>query len=670
MRGDEFFRQIATTPPFSGMHPKIAAFFKDYLSREKVIQFGEKYVMNTHFPPYPSRAFETLAAQFDRVGDAEERSLFSVTLAVTNRCMYRCWHCYNAGRTQKDVPLEALIALAAELQDMGAVTVTLSGGEPLLRGDLEQIAGAFDSRSCLKLNTTGMGLTAERASALSEHGLFALGVSLDSPDPREHDRLRGHEGAFKTALAALHLAADAGLYPYVIAVATREFLEPERFHTYLRLAADEGAREIHLLEPSAVGNLAGESGVLLDSAERDAILHYQEDIARDDSLPIVSSFAHLESPEAFGCGAGLTHLYIDGAGEVCPCNLVPLSFGNILTEPLGAILDRMAVHFRKPRPSCVGHILGGHVPSGPLPLSPEDSARLCDNHLPHEHPVPRFFAVRSEAAADVGSEDVRDAYDRIHGSYDEFWVTEAGKPVRDMVAMLSLAGSERVFEAGCGTGFATALLAEKLREGGGIVAVDISAQMIEEARKRLGDVASRSVRFVHGDALELLGSEGPFELVFSSWVLGYIPLEPFFRRAGGSLKRGGSLAFIVHKEHSPREPLDIFGELVAEDPSVLAKRVRFDFPRDTGHIAGLLSGAGLEPGYLRDGAITFRYPTPADVLEHLLKSGAGTAYYEALDPVRRPGLEKRFFEILAARKRSAGPYEVVHDYIACIARKT
>lgn len=651
------------------MHPKTAAFFREYLSREKVVRFGDRFVMNTHFPPFPSRAFETLAAGFDRVGDADERNLFSVTLAVTNRCMYHCWHCYNAGRTQKDVPLDVLTALAAELQDMGAVTTTLSGGEPLLRTDLERIAGAFDSRTCLKLNTTGMGLTAERANALAENGLFALGVSLDSTDPTEHDRMRGHEGAFVTAVAALHTASDAGLYPYVIAVATREFLEPDHFRSYLKLAADEGAREIHLLEPSAVGNLAGENGVLLDSSERAVILRYQEETSHDDSLPIVSSFAHLESPDAFGCGAGLTHLYIDGAGEVCPCNLVPLSFGNITSEPLATILDRMAVHFRKPRPSCVGRVLGGHVPHGPLPLCPVDSARLCDAHLPKDHPVPRFFAVRSEATAEVESGDVRDAYDLIHGSYDEFWVVEAGKPVRDMVAVLPLSGRENVFEAGCGTGFGTVLLAERLKEGGSIVAADISENMIGEARKRIGDVAAGSIRFIHGDALELLGSGGPYDLVFSSWVLGYIPLEPFFQKAAGALIKGGTLAFIVHREHSPAVPLDIFGEIVAEDPSALLKRVRFDFPRDTGHVAGLLAGVGLEPVELRDGAITFRYDGPADVLDHLLKSGAGTAYYEALDPARRPALEKRFLETLAARKTSPGPYEVVHDFIACIARK-
>jgi len=53
----------------------------------------------------------------------------------------------------------------------------------------------------------------------------------------------------------------------------------------------------------------------------------------------------------------------------------------------------------------------------------------------------------------------------------------------------------------------------------------------------------------------------------------------------------------------------------------------------------------------------------------LLKSGAGTAYYEAIDPVKRAGLERQFVEILRGRHQDRGEYQVVHDYVACIARR-
>ncbi|MCJ7729369.1 MAG: methyltransferase domain-containing protein [Sedimentisphaerales bacterium] len=668
MRGNEFFMQLLSKPPFTKMHPKVAAFFKEYLANEKVVNFNGRFVVNTHFPPYPSRAFDNFAEHFSSVGETAERRLYSITLAVTNRCNYNCWHCYNAGRSQLDITLSTLKRIAGQLQELGAVQVTLTGGEPLLRADLEDIASAFDESTCLTLNTTGDQLTPQRTRALRDAGIFSIGVSIDSTDADEHDRMRGRKGAFRTAVESLRLTAQHGLYPYVIAVATHDFLQADRFGAFMRFAGQIGALEVHLLEPCATGKLAGNKNAVLAPADKQLILKYQKEVAQDDRLPILSCFRYLESPQAFGCGAGISHLYIDGSGEVCPCNFVPLSFGNITQEPLHRILDRMGCYFCKPRPSCVGQTLSRHIHGEQMPLSPKESAQLCESHLPKAHSVPRFFQIRAQAQEEVGNTELQSAYDRIHEDYDRFWLKEAAKPIQDLIAKIPAAEINSVFEAGCGTGFATVLLADKLKKSAQITAADLSDAMLSQARKRSESAGLHNVRFVAGDALEILKREGLFDMVFSSWVLGYIPLKPFFLAASRALKSSGKLAFVVHKENSPYEQLEIFGQLVAQDPSILLKRVAFDFPRDMNHVRQLLS-SGFEILHLWDGKVVFRYDTPAEVLEHLLKSGAGTAYYDAVDPRRRKGLERRFLDTIACRKRQTEKYEVVHDYICCIAAK-
>ncbi|MFH1745980.1 MAG: radical SAM protein [Planctomycetota bacterium] len=666
MRGDEFFVELSKRPPFTKLHPRVAEFFKGYFAHEKVVRFGERSVVNTHFPPYPSPAFDTLVEGFQQIGDAGKQRLYSVTLAVTNRCMFNCWHCYNAGRNQVDLPLDKLAELADELRDRGAVMVTLTGGEPLLRDDLEEIARCFDERACLIVGTTGWGLTSERASRLREAGVFGVGISLDSADADEHDRLRRKPGAFRAALDGLSNAREAGLYPYVVAVATREFLQPERFMSFMRFAGEAGALEVHLLEPSATGNLAERADVMLSSEERQAIIDFQRLVARDDDLPILSSYTYLESPEAFGCGAGLTHLYIDGSGEVCPCQFVPLSFGNITHERLGDVLERMGAHFCRPRTGCLGRLFSKQVVGDELPTCAAESRRLCETHLPEKHALPRFFRVHREAYGEVGQTELKSAYDRVHDDYDEFWLTEAAKPIEDLVRELRCAGRERVFEAGCGTGYATALLAPLVRK---VLAVDLSEGMLERARVRVAAGGLDNVRFRAADALEVLASEGPFDVVFTSWVLGYIPLKPFFAAASHALVPGGRLAFVVHKENSPREPLEIFAELVARDPTVLQKRVAFDFPRDPDHVREEVTLAGFEIARIWEGAAVFTYKSPADVLEHLLKSGAGTAFYDALDPQRRGVLTDDFLARLSARHEGASRYTISHEYVACIAQK-
>jgi hypothetical protein len=68
-------------------------------------------------------------------------------------------------------------------------------------------------------------------------------------------------------------------------------------------------------------------------------------------------------------------------------------------------------------------------------------------------------------------------------------------------------------------------------------------------------------------------------------------------------------------------------------------------------------------------SIVFRYRGPDEVLEHLLKSGAGTAFYDAIDPVPREALTREFLAALGSRHQGASSIPVVHEYVGCIASK-
>jgi hypothetical protein len=53
MKGSDLFHQRACREPFIGFHPSAANFFRDCLSREKAVEFGDHFVINTRFPPFP-----------------------------------------------------------------------------------------------------------------------------------------------------------------------------------------------------------------------------------------------------------------------------------------------------------------------------------------------------------------------------------------------------------------------------------------------------------------------------------------------------------------------------------------------------------------------------------------------------------------------------------------
>jgi trans-aconitate 2-methyltransferase len=328
----------------------------------------------------------------------------------------------------------------------------------------------------------------------------------------------------------------------------------------------------------------------------------------------------------------------------------------------------MGRHFCRPRPGCVGRQLAPHFPRSGGPLPPEKSAAVCEAHLPRTHGLPAFFRLADEVRAEqVGAAEVRAAYDFIHADYDAFWLAGAGPATEAFAASLPWTGAERVFEAGCGTGFATVRLADRARE---VVAVDLSAEMLRCAEARVRAAQRANVRFAVDDALVRLATEGTFDVVFTTWVLGYIPLAPFFAAAQRALPAGGRLAFLVHRENSPREPLEAFAQIVAEDPTALVKRVAFDFPADAAKVRSLLDAAGFAVERLEEKHIDFACANAEAVLQHLLKSGAGTAYYDAVDAQRRPALTKRFLRELTLRQPAgAEGFVVRHDYVACVARR-
>ena len=192
--------------------------------------------------------------------------------------------------------------------------------------------------------------------------------------------------------------------------------------------------------------------------------------------------------------------------------------------------------------------------------------------------------------------------------------------------------------------------------------------MLGAARARLAHFPAGLVEFRRGDALEALPAAEPWDVILSTWVLGYIPLEPFFALACRNLSPGGSLLFLVHTQNTPREPLEIFTRLALEEPGALIRPVGFDFPVDLAAASRRVQAAGLAIVDVWQGALTFRCASERAALDHLLGSGAGTAYYEAVAPSRREALTRRFEKELAQR-HPAGPVEVIHDYIGCVARK-
>ncbi|MGC8792265.1 MAG: radical SAM protein [Bryobacteraceae bacterium] len=107
-------------------------------------------------------------------------------LIVTRRCNLTCAYCNEYDRVSRPVPLELLLERVHRLARLGTRVITLSGGEPLLHPELEQVVARVRRHGLLAgMITNGYLLTEQRIRALNRAGLDHMQISIDNVEPDE-----------------------------------------------------------------------------------------------------------------------------------------------------------------------------------------------------------------------------------------------------------------------------------------------------------------------------------------------------------------------------------------------------------------------------------------------------------------------------------------------------
>jgi len=133
---------------------------------------------------------------------------------ITKRCNLRCVHCYahaNPTGTRDELTTEEGKRLIDDLADFGSPVILFSGGEPLMREDLTELAHyAIERGMRAVISTNGTLITHKVAQELKNIGLSYVGISLDGME-EVNDKFRGVRGAFKKALEGIEACQEAGI---------------------------------------------------------------------------------------------------------------------------------------------------------------------------------------------------------------------------------------------------------------------------------------------------------------------------------------------------------------------------------------------------------------------------------------------------------------------------
>jgi MoaA/NifB/PqqE/SkfB family radical SAM enzyme len=268
-----------------------------------------------------------------------------VSVAVTDACNCACEHCSATSMARSGAPLLSTAewkGVLRQAQDLGVSTVSVVGGEPLLREDVCELVASVDKdRSQVILFTNGW-LLADRARDLARAGLTSVLVSLDSADRAQHDRRKALPGAFDRAVAGIAVARRRGLLVGISAVVRPEDVESGALGRLCDLGRDLGVNQVLFFDAVPTGNYLHRVDLSWSNPQLDAIVDacaaYQ---ARPD-YPGVHSYTYSKSHRGIGCAGGVSQLYVSARGDVCPCDFDPSSVGNVREAPLHALWDRFS----------------------------------------------------------------------------------------------------------------------------------------------------------------------------------------------------------------------------------------------------------------------------------------------------------------------------------------
>lgn len=280
---------------------------------------------------------------------------------LTAGCNLSCKHCRGSSTSQ--IPEGELDTKEAkhfidEIVEMGNPILILSGGEPLVRGDVYELAHYGTEKGLrVVLATNGTLVTEEVAKQLLEAGIKRVSVSLDGATASSHDDFRCVPGAFEGSMRGIEALKKAGIEFQINTTVTKRNVD--EIPHILRMAEDIGAEALHifLLVPTGRGKeLENEE---IPPVEYERVLNWFYDQQKTTPIQLkatcaphyfrimrqrakkegidVSIKTHGYEAMTKGCLGGTGFCFVSSTGDVYPCGYLPVLAGNIRQQPFREI---------------------------------------------------------------------------------------------------------------------------------------------------------------------------------------------------------------------------------------------------------------------------------------------------------------------------------------------
>jgi len=267
---------------------------------------------------------------------------------LTYDCPLHCPYCSNPTdptETKNELTTEQWQQVFSQGRDMGAVQLGFSGGEPLLRKDLEVLVKhARGLGFYTNLITSGIGLTEQRITKLKEAGLDHIQISFQGADPELNDAIAGRGNAYQQKFNMAKSVKAQG-YPMVLNfVLSKQNLD--QIADIMRLSCELEADYVELATAQYYGWAYKNRDHLLPSqaqlieAERVVNEFREEQQGKGPHFIFVTPDYYEVRPKACMNGWASTFLTVTPDGSALPCHsakMLPLTFPNVKDKSISDI---------------------------------------------------------------------------------------------------------------------------------------------------------------------------------------------------------------------------------------------------------------------------------------------------------------------------------------------
>ena len=281
------------------------------------------------------RVYEKVMQFSDKIARGE--SIAIIQFQYNYMCNFKCEHCsvkmFQGKNDRRSFTLDDVRELSRQADELGLANIVITGGEPLIFKDFDQLVEAIDPQKFyITSDTNGWFLDKERAKHLKSIGVDKIQLSLDSLNAEEHDSFRRAPGSHARALRAIDAALEAGLNIILSTVVTHQRVHSDEFIEYLEFAKSKGVGTF-VTYAKPVGAWEGNFDALVTRDD----MKYVAGLADKYNV-----FTHLTPSYGMdlGCIAVKRMFSLTQYGDVMPCPYMQTSIGNFFEEPLKDIIDR------------------------------------------------------------------------------------------------------------------------------------------------------------------------------------------------------------------------------------------------------------------------------------------------------------------------------------------